>query len=255
MNNEIKNTPPVTIVSEKDLIKDIQNAKEMSLEEVPLEPYLLPQEYWMEPIKKEIDAIFEQYYKKSDDDSFMMDDQGIEQLKMLVNLHGAYCVNRIVFIKLRENVTFVKEDTIKRVRLTLKEMMEHIPHVNLEDAYPNPGKELEVNPKPSKHYFTRGELLATAAISADDTTLDQLEREINDSRIYYELHPNEQSRVKRELSVAMTRGIVLGNSMVTTHQGSGGHGYDISTNGGRHKKVVTGKAGNRYPIAKRRGVR
>lgn len=36
---------------------------------------------------------------------------------------------------------------------------------------------------------------------------------------------------------------------------SGGHGYDISTNGGRHKKVVTGKAGNKFPVPKRRGVK
>lgn len=36
---------------------------------------------------------------------------------------------------------------------------------------------------------------------------------------------------------------------------SGGYGYDISTNGGRHKKVVTGKAGNKFPVPKRRGVK
>jgi hypothetical protein len=32
-------------------------------------------------------------------------------------------------------------------------------------------------------------------------------------------------------------------------------GHDISTNGRGHKKVVTGKAGNQYPVAKRKGVR
>lgn len=53
-----------------------------------------------------------------------------------------------------------------------------------------------------------------------------------------------------DLHIGMGRGL-----NITTNQSSGGHGYDISTNGGRHKKVVTGKAGNRYPVAKRRGVR
>lgn len=48
----------------------------------------------------------------------------------------------------------------------------------------------------------------------------------------------------------------LGRSLrIQTNQSSGGYGHDITTNGGGHKKVVTGKAGNKYPIAKRRGVR
>lgn len=42
---------------------------------------------------------------------------------------------------------------------------------------------------------------------------------------------------------------------ISVNQGSGGYGHDISVNGSRHKKVVTGKAGNQYPVAKRRGVR
>jgi len=42
---------------------------------------------------------------------------------------------------------------------------------------------------------------------------------------------------------------------INTNRSSGGYGHDITTNGGSRKKVVTGKAGNKYPIAKRRGVR
>jgi hypothetical protein len=48
----------------------------------------------------------------------------------------------------------------------------------------------------------------------------------------------------------------IGRSLrVNNNKGSGGHGYDISSNGSRHKKVVTGKSGNQYPVPKRRGVR
>lgn len=72
---------------------------------------------------------------------------------------------------------------------------------------------------------------------------------------YFEPTTEQQSLMKRSLMHGMAGALSLGSSMVTTYQGSGGHGYDISTNGGRHKKVVTGKAGNRYPVAKRRGVR
>lgn len=72
---------------------------------------------------------------------------------------------------------------------------------------------------------------------------------------YFEPTTEQQSFMMRSLMHGMAGALSLGSSMVTTYQGSGGHGYDISTNGGRHKKVVTGKAGNRYPVAKRRGVR
>lgn len=49
--------------------------------------------------------------------------------------------------------------------------------------------------------------------------------------------------------------IGLGRAHRTTNQSSHGHGHDISTNGRGHKKVVTGKAGNKYPVPKRRGVK
>jgi len=48
----------------------------------------------------------------------------------------------------------------------------------------------------------------------------------------------------------------LGRSLsIRTNRSSGGYGHDITTNGGGRKKVVTGKAGNKYPVPKRRGVR
>lgn len=58
---------------------------------------------------------------------------------------------------------------------------------------------------------------------------------------------NSISRIANKLSWS--------NSITANYQGSGGHGFDISTNGGGRKKMVTGKAGNRYPIPKRKGVR
>lgn len=73
---------------------------------------------------------------------------------------------------------------------------------------------------------------------------------------YFNLTPEQQSLMNRSLMHGMTDTLSLGRSLrVGTNHGSNGHGYDISTNGSRHKKVVTGKAGNQYPVAKRRGVK
>lgn len=92
-------------------------------------------------------------------------------------------------------------------------------------------------------------------ILSQSVALQQLKEELDNGGLFLEPTTERQSHMKRSLMHGMAGALSLGSTMITTHQGSGGHGYDISTNGSRHKKVVTGKAGNQYPVVKRRGVR
>lgn len=85
--------------------------------------------------------------------------------------------------------------------------------------------------------------------------IQKIREELNNGGPFFELTADQQT-VKRSLIDGMLNCVPVGRSLrVATNHGSNGHGYDISSNGSRHKKVVTGKAGNSYPIPKRRGVK